>query len=90
MVKECVVALNTRRKSKAFPEQENNLRVWVTKHWRNYQRTSQLPSLLGSSMADNSIVNNTMEHLVGDEAPLHVQFRSDGSVIPMEEIIRLS
>lgn len=47
----------------------------------------RIPSLLGNNRVDIS-VTDTIGHLVGGEAPLGVQFRSDGSVIPLEEIIR--
>jgi len=77
------------RKSKSLftADKENNLKSWVAKQWRDYHRVNKLPSLLGNSKPDNSI-GDTIQHLVGGEAPLCVQFRSDGSVIPMEEIIR--
>lgn len=74
-------------RSKLLPPAEGNFKVRAIKHLRGYQRISKLPSLVGNNKAEISVADS-IKHLVGDEDPLHVQFRPDGSVIPLEEIIR--
>ena len=59
--------------------------MWAAKHWREYHRINKLPPLHGSNKADVS-ASESIKNLVAD--PLCVQFRPDGSVIPLEEIIR--
>ena len=67
-------------------DKEANLKAWAPKHWREYRRISKLPPLLGNTKADIS-ATDSIKNLV-DEDPLRMQFRPDGSVIPLEEIIR--
>ena len=67
-------------------DKESNLKAWASKHWREYRRISKLPGLLGNNKGDIS-ATDSIKNLV-DEDPLRMQFRPDGSVIPLEEILR--
>ena len=82
-----VIPLSMRGKS-LFPvpvEKEHNLKEWVAKHWRDYRRVSIIPSALETNLPSVT----SIERFVKDKSPpLQIQFRPDGSVIPIEEIMR--
>ena len=86
--RESVIPLNMRRKS-LFPvplEKEDDLMEQVTKHWRDYRRVAILPPSLEDKLVTGA---SLVEQFTKDKSPpLQIQFRPDGSVIPMEEIIR--
>ena len=81
-----VIPVKVTSKSKPLPptaDREGSVKLWAHKHLRDHR----LPSLIGTNRADIP-VTHSIETLVNNEDPLHVQFRSDGTVIPLEEIIR--
>lgn len=61
----------------------SSIKPWTLKYLKE-QRVSKLPSLITADIP----VTHSIKTLVNNEEPLHVQFRSDGTVIPLEEIIR--
>ena len=84
-----VIPVKVTSKSKSLPstaERKGSIKPWTVKYLKE-QRVSKLPSLISSNRADIP-VTHSIKTLVNNEEPLHVQFRSDGTVIPLEEIIR--
>ena len=85
--RESVIPLNMRKKS-LFPvpeEKEDHLKEWMAKNWRDYRRITILPSSLENQL---TLVASIVEQLKGKSPSLQIHFRPDGSIIPIEEIMR--